>query len=179
MSLVTSGVGSLTTTRWNRRINARSFSKLFRYSSQVVEATTFKSPLVSAGLSMLARSFELLPPAAPAPCIMCASSINMIVLPCFVSACSTSLKRSSKSPRYFEPASIAPISKLYILYSCRNSGTSFCSILYASPSAIAVLPTPGSPTISTLFFERRPSASARLSISSPRPIIGSTLPRLT
>ena len=150
-----------------------------RYSSHVVEATTFKSPLVSAGLSILARSFELPWPPAPAPLIICASSINIIVLPCFVSPCKTSLKRSSKSPRYFEPASIAPISRLYTLYSFKKLGTSSCSILNASPSAIAVLPTPGSPTISTLFLALRPSASASFSNSSVRPIIGSTLPFLT
>ena len=93
--------------------------------------------------------------------------------------CKTSLKRSSKSPRYLLPASIAPMSKLYTLYSFKNSGTLLFSMLYASPSAIAVLPTPGSPTISTLFFCLRPNASASDSSSSPRPIIGSTLPRFT
>jgi hypothetical protein len=39
--------------------------------------------------------------------------------------------------------------------SSRTSGTSPLTILRARPSAIAVLPTPGSPTSSGLFFERR------------------------
>ncbi len=68
-----------------------------------------------------------------------------------------------------------PMSKLYTSYSFKNSGTSSLTILYARPSAIAVLPTPGSPTSSTLFFERLPNASAIESSSSLRPIIGSIL----
>ena len=126
---------------------------------------------------MFARSFELFAP--PAPSIICASSTNIIVLPFFLSADNTSLKRSSKSPRYLLPASILPISKLYTSYSFKNSGTLPDTILNAIPSAIAVLPTPGSPTNNTLFLLLRPSASAILSSSSPLPITGSTRSFLT
>ena len=70
------------------------------------------SPLPNAGLSIFARSFELFAPPAPAPLIICASSMKTIVLPCFFIAAITSLNLSSKSPLYLDPANMAPISKL-------------------------------------------------------------------
>ena len=57
-----------------------------------------------------------------------------------------------------------------------TSGTSPSMILRASPSAIAVLPTPGSPTYSGLFFDRRHRICTVRSTSGIRPISGSTLP---
>ena len=164
--------------RWNRRIRARSFSKCLRYSSHVVLATTLMLPLLNAGFIMLAKSFALLL-ADPAPLIMCASSMNKIVLPFLVRALSTILNRSSKSPRYLLPASIALMSKLYTVYSFKKSGTAPLTMLNARPSAIAVLPTPGSPTRITLFLLRRPMANAMFSNSSIRPITGSILFFLT
>ena len=47
---------------------------------------------------------------------------------------------------------------------------------WASPSTIAVLPTPGSPISTGLFFLRRASTSIVVSISFARPITGSSLP---
>ena len=44
---------------------------------------------------------------------------------------------------------------------------------WAMPSAIAVLPTPGSPMSTGLFFVRRDSTSIVCSISDSRPITGS------
>ena len=49
-------------------------------------------------------------------------------------------------------------------------------ILNAKPSAIAVLPTPGSPIKMGLFFLRRDKIWATRSISFSRPTIGSSLP---
>ena len=46
----------------------------------------------------------------------------------------------------------------------------------ASPSAIAVLPTPGSPMSTGLFFVRRDSTCMTRRISSSRPMTGSSLP---
>ena len=66
ISLATCVVGSSTVTRWKRRINARSFSKLVVYSSQVVLAITLILPLVNAGLIMLLKSTLPCEP-APAP----------------------------------------------------------------------------------------------------------------
>ena len=68
---------------------------------------------------------------------------------------STALSRSSNSPRYFEPASSAPMSSAQTRRSFSPSGTSPATIRCASPSAIAVLPTPGSPISTGLFFVRR------------------------
>lgn len=57
-------------------------------------------------------------------------------------------------------------------------GTSPFAIRRASPSAIAVLPTPASPKRIGLFFVRRHTIWTTLSISSSRPIIGSMKPPL-
>ena len=65
------------------------------------------SPRASAGLSMLHASIA--PSAAPAPTSVCSSSMKRMRRP---SACSisrsTAFRRSSNSPRYFAPATIAP-----------------------------------------------------------------------
>ncbi len=62
--------------------------------------------------------------------------------------------------------------------SCRPSGTSRATIRCASPSAIAVFPTPGSPIRTGLFFVRRERIWITRRISSSRPITGSSLPGL-
>jgi hypothetical protein len=58
---------------------------------------------------------------------------------------STALSRSSNSPRYFAPAISAPMSSAISCLSLSDSGTSPLTIRSARPSAMAVLPTPGSP----------------------------------
>ena len=57
-----------------------------------------------------------------------------------------------------------------------TSGTRSSLIRCASPSAIAVLPTPESPTKTTLFFLRRAIVCTSFSSSSSRPITGSITP---
>src|SRR5450759_878592 len=57
-----------------------------------------------------------------------------------------------------------------------DSGTSLETIRWARPSTIAVLPTPGSPISTGLFFVRRLSTWITRRISSSRPITGSSLP---
>ena len=57
-----------------------------------------------------------------------------------------------------------------------DSGTSPETIRCARPSTIAVLPTPGSPISTGLFFVRRESTWITRRISSSRPITGSSLP---
>ena len=56
------------------------------------------------------------------------------------------------------------------------SGTSPETMRWARPSTIAVLPTPGSPISTGLFFVRRHSTWTTRRISSSRPITGSSLP---
>ena len=58
----------------------------------------------------------------------------------------TFLRRSSNSPRYLVPATSSPMSRVSNRRSRRLSGMSPTTIFWASPSTIAVLPTPGSPT---------------------------------
>ena len=86
------------------------------------------------------------------------------------------MSRSSNSPRYFAPAISAPRSRATTRFSRRPSGTSPRTIRWASPSAIAVLPTPGSPMRTGLFFVRRLSTWMTRRISSSRPMTGSSAP---
>ena len=88
----------------------------------------------------------------------------------------TAFRRSSNSPRYFEPASRAPMSRLMTLRSRRLSGMSPETIRCARPSTIAVLPTPGSPISTGLFLVRRQRTWMTRRISSSRPMTGSSLP---
>ncbi len=88
----------------------------------------------------------------------------------------TAFRRSSNSPRYLEPASSAPMSRLMTLRSRRLSGMSPETIRCARPSTIAVLPTPGSPISTGLFLVRRERTWITRRISSSRPMTGSSLP---
>ena len=63
-----------------------------------------------------------------------------------------------------------------MVLSLRFSGTSPLTIRWANPSAIAVLPTPGSPTNIGLFLVRRERIWSTRRISSSRPMTGSSLP---
>jgi len=65
-----------------------------------------------------------------------------------------------------------------MIFDFRSSGTSPRIILWAIPSAIAVLPTPGSPIIIGLFFVLRVSICNILRISSSLPTTGSSFPDL-
>ena len=106
---MSSTLGSPTYTGWNRRSSAASFSMCLRYSSSVVAPTARSSPRASIGLSMLPASIA--PSAAPAPTIVCSSSMNTMIVPSASAiSLSTALSRSSNSPRYLEPAISAPTS---------------------------------------------------------------------
>ena len=104
------------------------------------------------------------------------SSINKTAFLSSSNSFNKVLKRFSKSPLYLVPARSAPISKENIVASARNSGTFSLTIKTAKPSAIAVLPTPASPTKSGLFFLRRLNTWSALSSSLSRPIRVSILP---
>ena len=106
--------------------------------------------------------------------------MNKIIPPSACCTClSTPFKRSSNSPRYFAPAISAPISSSINFLSLSPSGTSPCIIRHARPSTIAVLPTPGSPMRTGLFFVLRERISITLRISSSLPITGSIFPSFT
>ena len=95
------------------------------------------------------------PSALPAPTKVCTSSMKRTVSSEFFASSIIFLIRSSKSPRYFVPATIPVRSNESIRLLARSSGTSPFAILSANPSAIAVLPTPGSPIRHGLFFVLR------------------------
>ncbi len=57
-----------------------------------------------------------------------------------------------------------------------DSGTSPATMRRASPSTMAVLPTPGSPMRTGLFLVRRDSTWTTRRISESRPMTGSILP---
>ena len=152
--MVSSTDGSSTSTFWKRRSSAASFSMYLRYSSSVVAPTQCSSPRASAGFSMLPASMA--PSALPAPTMVCNSSMNRMTWPsCLARSLSTAFSRSSNSPRNFAPAISAPMSSDRMRLLRRPSGTSPLTMRCASPSTMAVLPTPGSPISTGLFLVRR------------------------
>ncbi len=138
---------------------------------------TRSSPLARAGFSILEAS-SAPPLAAPAPITEWISSINKMACFCLPRALRTALNLSSKSPRYFVPASSPPISSEKISESRITSGTSASIIFSAKPSAIAVLPTPASPIKRGLFFLLRQRIWMARVNSRSRPINGSIFPCL-
>ncbi len=174
--MVSETAGSPTTTGWNLRSRAGSFSTCLRYSSRVVAPTMRSSPRASIGLIMFPASMA--PSAAPAPTTVWSSSRKVMISPS-ESAISfnTALRRSSNSPRYLEPATMEPMSSDTTRLFLSDSGTSPATMRLARPSTMAVLPTPGSPISTGLFFVRRESTWMTRRISSSRPITGSSLPR--
>ena len=155
ISTVSSTEGSSTCTGWKRRSSAASFSMYLRYSFIVVAPITWNSPRARLGFKMFAASTA--PSAPPAPTIVCISSMKRIIP--FVSRISFTSRRirSSNSPRYFVPATRFATLSCMTRLPLSTSGMSPENILCARPSATAVLPTPGSPISTGLFFVRRES----------------------
>ncbi len=109
--------------------------------------------------------------------MVCISSMKRTILPsALLTSFRTAFKRSSNSPRNFAPANKEPISKVKIVLSLSPSGTSPRTIRWANPSTMAVLPTPGSPMRTGLFFVLRDSIRMTRRISESLPITGSSLP---
>ena len=71
--------GSPTKIGWKRRSSAASFSMCLRYSSSVVAPIARSSPRASIGFSRFAASTA--PSAAPAPTIVCSSSMKRMISP--------------------------------------------------------------------------------------------------
>src|SRR6266436_2662052 len=145
----------------------------FLYSFSVVAPIARSSPRASAGLSMLDASMA--PSAAPAPTSVCSSSMNRMICPsASVISFSTAFRRSSNSPRYFAPATSAARSSATRRLVFKTSGTSPAMMRCASPSTMAVFPTPGSPISTGLFLVRRARICITRRISSSRPMTGSS-----
>ena len=176
--IVSDTVGSFTSTFWNLRSKAPSSSIYLRYSFKVVAPIKWISPLASIGFNIFPASIA--PSNLPAPTIIWISSINIIMLPSdFLTSFKTFLSLSSNSPRYLAPAIKAAISSSQMVLSFKLLGTSPFTIRPARPSIIAVLPTPGSPIKTGLFFVLRDKIRVIERISSSLPITGSTFPSLT
>ena len=174
MRTACSSLGSLMVSGWKRRSSAESFSRCLRNSSRVVAPMIWISPRDSGGFRMAAASME--PSAEPAPMMVWISSMNSSTSPASMTSLMTFFRRSSNSPRYFEPATSAETSSVMRRLLRRMSGTWLATMSWARPSAMAVLPTPGSPRMSGLFFWRRERICMTRSISEARPITGSSLP---
>ena len=101
-----------------------------------------------------------------------------MIFPSSFTSLITRFTRSSKSPRYFDPATIAGRSRERIRLDATGPTISPATIFCASASAMLVLPTPGSPTRHGLFFVRLLKICTIRLISSARPMIGSSLPIL-
>ena len=135
---------------------------------------TWISPRASAGFKIFEASIE--PSAPPAPIRVCNSSIKRITSCSRYTSSKIFFMRSSNSPRYFVPATTAPMSNIIRRFSAISSGTSPLTMRCANPSTIAVFPTPGSPTRTGLFFVRRLMIWIMRRTSSSRPTTGSILP---
>ena len=116
------------------------------------------------------------PSAAPAPIIVCISSINRIIERLLDISSMTLFILSSNSPRYFAPAIIEGRSRVTSVRPDSCSGTSPSAMSFARPSTTAVFPTPGSPMRQGLFFCLRQSIPITRSVSFSRPMVGSSLP---
>ena len=93
-----------------------------------------------------------LPIAPPAPTIVWISSINNIMSGFFSNSFITAFILSSNCPLYLVPATTLARSREITLLLYRILETFLSLILMARPSAIADLPTPGSPINKGLFF---------------------------
>ena len=139
----------------------------------MVAPIQWSSPRASIGFSILPASIA--PSVFPAPTIIWSSSMKRMIFPSlFFTSSKTAFRRSSNSPRYLAPATKAPISKANIFLSFKASGTSPRTIRCASPSTAAVLPTPGSPIKTGLFFVFLDRMRITFRISASRPITGSS-----
>ena len=174
--MVSSGVGSSTCTLEKRRSKAASFSMYFWYSLRVVAPMTWISPRARAGLRMLAASIA--PSEPPAPIRVWSSSMKRMTWPSAMTSSTMRFMRSSNSPRYLVPATRLPISSIMRRFLAISAGTSPDTMCWARPSARAVLPTPGSPTRTGLFFLRRLMICSMRWTSFSRPTTGSIWPCL-
>ena len=152
----------------------------WRYSSRVVAPMHRSSPRPSMGLSRLPASIPPPPPPLPpAPTTVWISSMKRMIPPSeSVTSFITALSLSSNSPRNLAPAIKRPMSSDITRTPWSERGTSPCTILRASPSEMAVLPTPGSPMSTGLFLLLLERIWMVLRISSSRPMTGSSLPAL-
>ena len=116
------------------------------------------------------------PEAFPAPIKVCNSSMNKIISVLTFNSSRIAIIRSSNWPLYLVPATTDAKSNEYNFLPIKVLGALPSLIFNAKPSMIEVLPTPGSPIKTGLFFFLLLNIWATLWISSSLPITGSILP---
>ena len=99
-----------------------------------------------------------------------------MTLPAFSVSSIKFFTRSSNSPRYLVPATREPTSSDTTRLLARVETTSLLATAIATASAMAVFPTPGSPTNTGLFLVRRLRTCMMRRNSFLRPITGSNCP---
>ena len=139
---------------WKRRSSAASFSIYLRYSFSVVAPMQCSSPRASIGLSRLPAS--MLPSVLPAPTMVCGSSMNRMMRP---SLALMSFRTAFQALLKLAAEFCAGNQRAHIQ---REDGAVFQAVRHVAannalrkPSAMAVLPTPGSPISTGLFFDLR------------------------
>src|SRR5713101_951007 len=108
---------------------------------------------------------------------LCSSSTNRIRSGSAASALTSRRTRSSYCPRNAVPASSATWSSATTRASFSAGGTSPAATRWASPSTMAVLPTPARPMSAGLFLLWRSRMSTTRAISASRQRTGSRSPR--
>ena len=108
--------------------------------------------------------------------MVCISSMKRMTLGFFCNSLMMECRRSSNWPRYLVPATTPDMSSMMTRLSKSTRDTFFCVMRKASPSTMALLPTPGSPMSTGLFFFLRLRICATRSISCSRPTTGSRRP---
>ena len=116
------------------------------------------------------------PSAPPAPIRVCSSSTKRMMFPSEMTSSTTLLILSSNSPLYLEPATMPDRSRVSRRLSLMEAGTLPETMRLASPSTIAVLPTPGSPIRQGLFLVLLLRICTTRRISSSLPMTGSSFP---
>ena len=173
--MVSSTVGASTTIGWKRRSSAASFSMYLRYSSSVVAPMQCSSPRASIGLSSCRRR-------SSPRCAGADDVVDLVDEQQDAAVALLDLVQYGLEP-LLELAAVlgageqrAEVEREDRARSLSHSGTSPRTMRWASPSAIAVLPTPGSPMSTGLFFVLRDRMRMTRRISASRPMIGSSLP---
>ena len=171
-----STLGSSTITGWKRRSSAASDSTYLRYSSKVVAPMHCSSPRASSGLIIELRVERAFGGAGADERVQLVDEENDVAraaLDFVENALDAAFEFAAilragneRSEREREHALVCAATR----ERCRRR------CVGPSPSTIAVLPTPGSPTSTGLFLLRRARIETTRSISSSRPMTGSSLP---
>ena len=144
MRTACSSLGSLMVSGWKRRSSAESFSRCLRYSSRVVAPMIWISPRDSGGLQNGGRVDGAFRRAGADDGVDLVDEQQHVAgVHDLLDAPSSGVPRIRRGT--CEPATSADTSSVMRRLLRRMSGTWLATMSWARPSAMAVLPTPGSP----------------------------------